>query len=471
MKKLAFLLILSGMIIAGCKTQQKATTENIDDVYYSKPKVTQAPAKDAGSAQDLSAPKYVTPPDSSSSVKAGSATTVPDNSDYSYSARLKHFHDPATGLPYSDNYYSGSPSDSSGGNTTVNVYSGGGGWDPSFSMSFGMGWGYGGYPYGGWGYGWDYGWGYPYYGWGYPYYGYGYPYYYGGCGCCGYGYYPYYDYGYGNGTYYGRRTSVYSNDGSGNSNQRTSAQNTVTDQARNNTVTPTGQSARGTITPPTPGNTGATRSIASGTTPGTNVTPATRTVNPTPKPAVTRAPADQQHYTYQRSTAQKTQVSPRTTPKNTQSQVQRANPRYVKPENSTPSRTGQAQIYSSPAYRQPKSSQEYINPRNQEAQKSGNNTSRAYSSPSNNVRRSGTGTTHSYSTPSGTNRSSYSAPARSYSPGSSSPARTSGGSYSAPARSSGGSGGGNSGGGGGTRSGGGGGGGGSHGGGSGGGRR
>src|ERR1039457_5282619 len=147
MKKLAFLIIIVGLFFAGCKTQQKATTQN-DDVYYSKPKVTKSTAGKTSSNPDLSAPKYVTSPDSTAKVKSGSATTKDDNSDYSYSARLKHFHDPAGNLGYYDNYYNPQSTDSTSGNTTVNVY-GGGGWDPSFSMGFGLGFGYGGWGYGG----------------------------------------------------------------------------------------------------------------------------------------------------------------------------------------------------------------------------------------------------------------------------------------------------------------------------------
>jgi len=151
MKKLALLIVISGLILSGCKTQQKATTENNDDVYYSKPKVTKSANKETGSSQDLSAPKYVTPPDSSSSVKSGSASSKEDNSDYSYSARLKRFHDPVGQLGYNDNYYTNTPnSDSSSGNTTVNVY-GGSGWSPNYGDPyFSMGWGFGGM-----GWGWD----------------------------------------------------------------------------------------------------------------------------------------------------------------------------------------------------------------------------------------------------------------------------------------------------------------------------
>ena len=60
MKTLAIIVAASCIILSGCKTQQKATTENNDDVYYSKPKLAQSVNKDAGSSQDLSAPRYAT---------------------------------------------------------------------------------------------------------------------------------------------------------------------------------------------------------------------------------------------------------------------------------------------------------------------------------------------------------------------------------------------------------------------------
>lgn len=436
MKKSALLIVIPCLILSGCKTQQKATTENYDDVYYSKPKLAQSANNDAGSSQDLSAPKYVTPPDSSSSVKSGSASSKEDNSDYSYSARLKRFHDPVGKLGYYDNYYTNNPnSDSTSGNQTVNVYAGSG-WDPFSSMNFGLGyggWGYGGFGYGGGGFGW----GYPY-DWYYPY-----SYWGPGCYCCGYyGYYPYWDYGYGFGfgnNYYGRRSTLSSNDGNGRRNLRSNEQSSVSDQTRNNNGTSSGRDSRSAINPPYSRTGEATRSIAgNGTTNGTNITPSQRgTINSNPQPIAKRTPADQQRYNYKKNNAQKSSPYPRNTSKNNQGQ--RAVPRYAKPEYSTPSRAGQAQIYSSPAYRQPKSSQEYISPRTQDVQNSGNNsTNRSYSSPSNNVRRSGTGNnTRTYSSPSNNSRNTYTAPSRSFTPSNSSPSRTN--NYSAPSRSGGGS--------------------------------
>lgn len=426
MKKSALLLLITGLILSGCKTQQKATTENYDDVYYSKPKLAQSANKEPGSSQDLSAPKYVTSPDSSSSVKSGSASSKEDNSDYSYSSRLKRFHDPVGKLGYYDNYYTNNQnSDSASGNSSVNMYFGSS-WGPSYwDPYFSMGWGFGG-----WGMGWD--WGYPY-SWYSPYYYWGMPCYY--CGCYGWGSYPYWDYGYRN-TFYGRRTGLSSGNGTGNRNMRTSQSSSVAGPARTNSKSPSLRDSRNSVKAPYSRNTEVSRATVGK---ATNINPAQRgTVNSNPQPVVKHTPADQQHYNYKRTNVQKNVASPRNVNKNTQGQ--RAVPRYVKPEYSTPARAGQAQIYSSPAYRQPKSSQEYISPRNQNIQNSGNNgqSRSAYSSP-NNVRRYGGGnSTRSYSSPSVNTRGTYMGPTRSFSPNMSAPSRGGGAGYSAPSRSGGG---------------------------------
>jgi hypothetical protein len=452
MKKSAWIIALIAMTISACTSQKQATSYVNDDVYSSTPKQEKAMPTPGQTADQGS--QVITSPDKTAAQNPGSSTFESDYNDYSYSSRINRFNNKDTTIGYFDEAYSGTASDANQGGS-----------DPNVSISFGIGAGYGGYygpsySYGmGWGYpysywGWDYGWGYPYYG-GYYGWGWGYPYYYGGyypwynpcCYCYGYNeYYPYYS----TNTYYGSRRSLYSSDGG-----------TGTLNSRSTSV------AAGT----------SYNRIQQG-----NISPAnSRTLQPsarTSQPSARSTPANQEKYRYTspantRQTGYQQGAKPRTTQVQNQTARQQPAPRYTKPGDvGSSNRSGSSQSYSSPVYRQPKSSQEYLAPRSQNpgtTSSTGQNaTVRSGSGSSNTGTRQTTspGNTHrtyttpvrsgssGYSTPARSNSNngtpsrsgnsgSYSAPTRSSSSGSYSPPSNSnsGGSYSAPARSGGSSGG------------------------------
>jgi hypothetical protein len=417
MKNSAWIIALIALAISACTSQKQATTFVDDDVYNTNTPKKQSAAVVAPAATP--GEQIVTSPDKSKAQKPASSKFEEDYNDYSYASRLERFNSKDTTKGYFDETYAGSASGVAEGNSdpNVNVYLGyGAGYAPSFS--FGMGWGY---PY--YGYGWDYGWGYPYYGysygWGYPYY---YPWYspwynpwYSSCCYC-YGYNEIYPPYYGNDTYYGSRKTLYGSDGtSASSNTRNSLTSANNDYQRNENreVTPTSRNSQA---------------------------------------PVTRVPASQEKYRYTRPTTERQSGYQRTTgtatqrTTQTQGQVTRQQPapRYVRPENVNPAeRSGSAQSYSSPVYRQPKSSQEYLAPRTQNT----NATRTTQSSGTRSESGSVGSDSRQRTTPSNTGRS-YTSPSRSSSSGSSAPARTnqntvspgrssgSSGSYSAPARSS-----------------------------------
>jgi len=455
MKKVTFLIVIISLIITACKSTQHIASNANDDVYYTSSKNI----RPGHTSQPMSSdkPQIVTSPDSSATVKSGSSTWADDYNDYTYSSRIKRFSNTGSKKSYYDEAYT-SPSNY---DTTifvdqdpdVNIYIGAGNswgncYNPSFS--FGLGWGWGYDP-------WYGGWGYPYYAW--PYwggYGYGYGYwngYWDGYWDGYYGYPPYYDYSYNN-YYYGHRGATASNIGNPvERSQRSVSQQGVQQLERNDrTVTPE-RNIR------TPANTNNTRSM------------------PSVRESSNRLPSNQEKYHYTRTSSDR-QVSSQRVSTQYQRQKEQPAPRYVKPNvTNQAQRTPQTQSYSSPVYRQPRSSQEYINPRtqnpgvsrvtNSNANERSNpvqtrsNEQRRYVSPGNTtrtiqnpVRTNGTpvrsytpsptnsrSSSPAYSTPSRTSSNeSYSTPTRSSGSGTySSPSRSSGGSYSAPSRSGGGS--------------------------------
>ena len=460
MKRIALLSILIlGVFLAGCKTQQKTAGISNDDVYnqsaavkdYSKPSGT--------------TPEYINTTDENTGNQPKSAVSKDDNSDYSYSARVKRFHNPEQGAGYYDPVYT-DPANydttateeqagaSSSGEPDVNIYLGSG-WGScyspysSFGFSYGWGydpwyWGYYGYPYSYWyspSFWWDpfyFGYYYPYY---YPYYSYGYWNGYWNGYWDGYYGYPYgwYDYGgdgRGQGTYYGRRTTI---GGGGFGNYR---KDYASEFKRS-----------------MPDNTLATRSE-----PGVKTGTASRSTS-----AVRTTPNPQQQYRYTRPSSEKQTPAVQRQNVTTERQGTQTTPKYVRPEvrqNNVPATRSNTQNYSSPAYRQPKSSQEYLSPRTQPSgtvRPQGQGTTqprqvspttpsnRNYSAPQQQRVTPGNtqprNTTPSYSspqrntTPTQRSNSSYSTPSRSNSssPSYSSPSRSgsgSGSSYSTPSRSS-----------------------------------
>jgi len=439
MKKTAVIILILGFIISGSFAQQNKNKEGInsDDVYYStsgknKKNLKSERSGNAGEEQKEltltdSAGILITNPDSVSTTLPKSATTYDDYNDYSYSARVKRFHDPNSNAPYFDDAYtnpSNYDSTLSGGTSSpdVNVYVGAGigsCWGPSFS--FGLGWGYDPWY-------WNYGWGYPYYpgwywNWNYYWWYYPYPYPYWSPYSYGYwngywngywdGYYGYpfgwnsWEYPYAN-TYYGRRRPITSPGGTG-VNQRTPAEQTITQSDRNQ-----------------------------------------RTVTP--------SPSKQQKYQYSRSSKQVLPGQKRTTYPIAQRQ-QTTPPKYSKPgvQRTLPPNS-KAENYASPAYRQPKSSKEYLSPRTQAVPQSGQqqnrstqptqNQQRIQQSQKQSVNPPRSTSTRQYSAPNRTNTNpkSYNAPSRTNthyqsspprSNSSASPSRSNGSSYSAPSRSSG----------------------------------
>ncbi len=448
MKKVTIFLAIISLMVTACKSTQQLASSTNDDVYA----VSSKNAKPSYSqAKNYDSPQVITSPDSSSTIKSGSATWADDYNNYAYSSRIKRFNSTGSQKSYYDETYT-SPSNY---DTTiyinqepeVNVFVGAGNsWDNWYgpSLSFGIGWGWGSC---GWGYDpWYWGWGYPY---SWPYwggYGYGYGYwngYWDGYWDGYYGYPPYYDYAY-NSYYYGPRTATSSDIGTRvDRSQRTSNSQGLQQTTRNERTVVPERNTRSTLDP------SSTRNISSA------------------QPAANRLPSNQEKYRYAKPTADRQAPSQRSSTQY-QRQKEQPTPKYTRPEVSNQAqRTTQTQSYASPAYRQPKSSQEYINPRSQNPGVSRttnnshenrstiparSNSQHRYSSPGNTSKTYGTpsrssGTpTRSYTPSSSSSRSSergYSTPSRSSSSGSgsySAPARSSsGGSYSAPSRSTGGS--------------------------------
>jgi hypothetical protein len=439
MKKLILFCVIISTFIFGCKTQQQSAGYTYDDVYSTKADHPKIAPKPAIHNEDLTGAQTLVTSDSSSTLKSTSAKSNPDLSSDNYAARIKRFNDKNPGLNYNSEYYTtitDSTAAATGGSSpSVNLFLGSSWGSPFYGPSLSFGFGYGGY----YGYGYPYYWDDPFF-WGYPYYyypsyyGYGYGYGYG-CGYCyGNDYYGYGGYGHHRDYYYGQRRAL-----------------TPTDGGRNPRTT--------------------TGTTSGGTQPNARTTTSTAVDQARTGRAVSTVPPDKQHYSYTRSvrTPNPNVVRPNPNSRSTvnQSNVQRQapSPRYTRPGVQQQVNRTQAQTYSSPAYRQPKSSREYINPRTQQGRTGGvsDNSNRTVNSNPGSSRRyfpSGNGSnSRIYSNPSGGSRG-YSSPSRSSGSGYSSPSRS--GSYSGGGNSGGRSGGGNSGGGGGGSSSGGGGGGGRH---------
>ena len=176
------------------------------------------------------------------------------------------------------------------------------------------------------------------------------------------------------------------------------------------------------------------------------------------RPGPSYIPSGQERYRYTRPT--NGQTSQYVRPSGQSTQRDRPQPRYTRPENNVPqTRSSEMQNYSSPAYRQPKSSQEYIAPRGQSTRPSYNNNSnssgRNYTPSQGNERRNtspsynNSNSNRQYTPPSNSGNRNYSTPSRSNStPSYSTPSRSapsnSSPSYSSPSRSSGGNNSGNS---------------------------
>jgi hypothetical protein len=413
MKKLIIFSAIIATFLFGCKSQQKATGYTYDDVYSTRSDHSKITSKPKIQNEDLSGSHPIVSPDSSSTLTSTSAASNQDYSNNSYAARIKRFNGKNTGLNYNNQYYTGSSdstSSSGGSSPDVNIYFGNSWgspfWGSSYSFGFGYGWG-------------DYGFGYPYswydpYSWGYPYYSY-YPYWY-----WDYPYWGGYGHHYGswfgdNGYYYGQRRTISSPDGGKNSRTTTAGTNPVPGQVKNpRTVNP-------------------------------GITNRTGDQNHSGRTVTNQVLPDKQRYIYNRSRTQENTRVVRNDQNNRnrsdRNNIQRQEPapRYTRPGNQQQVKRSDAQTYSSPAYRQPKSSQEYINPRSQQGRPTGvnenSNRTGNYSTPAPSGRRYSSppntgGNSRIFSNPSGGNRS-YSTPSRSYS----SPSRSSGSGYSAPSRS------------------------------------
>jgi len=410
MKKSACLIAIISLAISACTTQKQATSFVNDDVY--SPGSKQEMQRPVAIQQSNNGAQVITSPDNLKTQKPGSSTFEQDYNDYSYSNRIDRFSSKDTTKGYFDESYTGGSNSSNTGNSDPNVnisFGIGGGYGGFYgsSMMFGMGWGY---PYSNWG--WDYGWGYPYYGWGYPYYGWGYnPWYNPCCYCYGYndwyngGYPPYYT----SNTFYGARKSLYRTDGGTSAPGSRNSSGISGNQAN--------PGSRNDLSPAYSRN---------------SITTAPRNVQSSPR----SVPANQAQYKYTRTG--NTQGAYQRTPKQVQRQgqgqtrSQTSSPRYVRPENAgSVQRSGTAQSYSSPAYRQPKSSQEYLTPRSQDPGSS--RVTNQSGSDRNNVRTSGNGN-RVYTSPSGGNRT-YSSPTRSNSTNSIPTRSGNSGSYSPPVRS------------------------------------
>jgi hypothetical protein len=407
-----------------------------------------------------------------------------DYNDYSYTSRIRRFHD-----PYYSNYYC----DYYASPYAYDPYYYGSNW--SFSVGFSWGWGSFGY-----------GWGYPYYGYGYPYYGwydpwYGYPYY--GYGSYWAGYWDgYYDGYYGNypGGYYPEYTSVYygprtsregtNNSGSGGRGDNNGANianvpsnglrtgNDQTSSYRSSAITIDNASDRTSVdvndlnsrsgnaisVEQQSGNSGRVaenqKTSVDLTRPSSNPNETGGTVSreSDQNPVTTRSsgskPASQinsannqgnQGTRYTKEVTEQPKVSSQS------DQIHEATPQGQTRETYSKPKT-----YSSPVYTRPKSSQEYKTPASENVRQYSqpDNQRNTYTKPAYVTPRSNTQTpsrsgnvatpshqpsnTRTYTTPSQPNRS-YSAPQRSSSPSYSAPSRSSG-SYSAPSRSGGSSG-------------------------------
>jgi hypothetical protein len=471
MKKTAFILFITGLIIQVSFAQQdkKKNTVTSDDVYYStssknKKHSTTQPETVSGfvepeSTSADSSGTYLINPGLDSLKLPNSATSYDDYNDYAYSARVKRFHNAEKDASYFNetytdpsNYDTSVPSGSD--SPDVNVYLGAGigsFYGPSFS--FGIGWGCNPWY-------WDFGWGYPFYPswyWNYywwPYMPYWNPYGYWNGYWTGYwtgywdGYYGYpygwntWDYPYVN-TYYGRRRPITSPGGIG-VNQRSISEQTTTHPERNQRIINPERNDRSI-----PPNTLSARTLSN--TPDAERKTVNRVI----------PPPSQQRYQYTRSTDRGESVRTRTSSEIAQKQ-QPQPPKYVKPEvnRSTPTQT-RTQTYSSPVYKQPKSSQEYLSPRSRAIPQGAPQQTRTgppeqinrqvQPLPRQSTNQQNSSTPRQYSVPNrtNTNSKSYSTPGRSYnipnsspsrSGSSAAPSRSSGNSYSAPSRSSGNSG-------------------------------
>ena len=431
MKKSILGIAVISLILSACTSQKLSTSSSYDDVYNtSAPQVTHNRQK--FDTPPVTGAQVITTPDSISGVQSRSSTFADDYNDYSYSSRINRFNSSDTTKGYFDDSYTGNSVYGSSGSSepTVNIYLGygfGNYWGPS--TSFGFGWGY---PYYGWGY--DWGWGYPYSGWYSPwyspwynpwYYSYYYPGYYGCC-CCYPWYHENYPPYYANDYYYGSRRNLTSTD------RGISARNDRIASVNNNTLSMNNDRTSGS-----PANARVTETAGGKQV---SVQPAARTT-----------PSNQSTYKYNRSTRSGQAAYSRSGSQQVQTRGQQPAPRYSRQGSTTQvQRSGNVQSYTSPAYRQPKSSQEYIRPRSQNAGSARSAASdvnqRSNQVPSttgyrNKTTPSGTSGTRSYSTPSRSNSPGYSTPSRSGSnytvpsrSGSnySAPSRSSGGSYSAP---------------------------------------
>ena len=389
MKKSAWIIAIISLLAVACTTQKQVTSAMNDDVYYSSGKSSQ-PVASAVKPQANGA-QVVSTPDNAKVQKSNSSSFADDYNDYSYSGRINRFNSKDTTKGYFDDTYTNGSTSSNSGNGNVSLYLGLGAGYGGFYSGFG-------YPYSTWGM--DYGWGYPYYGmgmgygWGFPYYGWYSPWYNPCYYCYGYndGYYGGYPI-YASNNYYGSRRSNYRTDGGSKAPNSRTASNPA-----NANATPSGRVTSGNA-----------RTAA---TPSRNI-----------------VPASQENYRYTRPAGSRQTATQNTTGRN---QVQTRNqapqpqtpPRYTRPENTVQTqRSGSVQNYTSPVYRQPKSSQEYIAPRGQSTRPSYNNNSnssgrnytpsqgneRRYTSPSYNNSNSNS----QYSPPSNSGNRSYSTPSRS----------------------------------------------------------
>jgi hypothetical protein len=515
MKTYLSLLVLAVFFLASCSSQKDASIA-YDDVYYStKQENNKTSRKDNKeeaiytASEVYTSSEYIdTRTSSSDDYNYGEENTystteyaesefeMDDYYDYSYSARIRRFHDPNPGYSYYDNYYTNNYYyEYDPWTYGTSIYSGynygypGYGYYGGSSLYFGFGWGgFGwGYPY--------YGWRYPYYGWGYPYYSWGWPYYGWGCGCCGYGYNypsPYYYNSYDYNSYYGPRTNRGSNpNGSGTNGGRgiKSFGEKYEDAL-----------AAGRSTRVSQGD--SPLSQADGRKPSKSFSQS-RTEQRS-KTVVPENPSPQARYTQKERTAQTPNDNPgkarqapavrQEVPKTPSERFTKANPEPAKSRQQQPSqsKTVERHAKSSPDPRTDKSQerysqsparqynadknirseQRYSKPKTYEAPDYRTSPSQRYKAPANNSRtndsqqrvsnsrtsapqswqsrqsNSQPSNTKTYSTPSRTQSRSYSPPTRSSSKSYSAPSRSSSspsrssGSFSSPSRSSGSSGGG-----------------------------
>lgn len=471
MNRIAIITVtLLGLSLSGCKTQQKTAGVNYDDAYV-KTSVTQDYSRPATTTPQ----NVVTVNDSTAAVK--SATVGEDYSDYSYSSRVKRFHNAEKEADYFDpvytdteNYDTTATNESVAGSSSspdVNIYlgTGWGGYSPYTTLGFSYGWGYDPWNYGFYGYPYSY-WYPSYYSYwdpfffGHHYYPYYYPYnYYGYWN--GYwngywdGYYGYGDpYGWdghhghgfpGEGGYYGHRTFV-GNGSSGHYRPDVSARL----KRAAITGTPEGNDGTKTRVLPTGTGTGNNQRVdpTNVTTPravtearSTTVERSTGTTTPAQRSntAVRTNTNNQQQYKYTRPSSERQAPAQR---QNTgyQRQNTQPNPKYARPGSGQQATRTTTENYSSPLYRQPKSSQEYLSPRSQST------TTRQTSTQgvrTNSQQRQSTptqGTQRTYTTPQRQNVNPGNTPSRSNTPGYSTPQRqnnsgSSRGSYTPSSRS------------------------------------